>query len=167
MPFSTSTAAAGRRSSTQHPDSGAVDEPAWLQPPRKHRTAPSTAAVTPSESAADALAIPSLHVHQQPELRPSSTEIKPSHSMIRIQRKALGPGAKPAGGPGCTSSAVPSAAVDAVQPSSTRGAGQTGRAKPPGLLQLTGTEQQLFAQALNYMPPKATAELVEVAEVSG
>jgi hypothetical protein len=44
-----------------------------------------------------------------------------------------------------------------------RGASGGGQA---GLLQLTGTEEQLFAQALEYVPPHAAAELVEVAQVS-
>lgn len=160
MPFSNGIAAASRRS-TEHPGSDAVDEPASHPPPRKHRKAASAAeaAATPSESAADAVATPSLSEHQQPA-------IKPSHAMIRSPRKALGLSTQQAGEPDSASSAATPAAVDAVQPSSTRGARQPGHATQPGLLQLTGTEQQLFAQVLNYMPPQATAELVEVAEVS-
>ena len=35
----------------------------------------------------------------------------------------------------------------------------------PGLLQLTGTEEELFSQVLEWVPPKAAAQLADVAEV--
>jgi hypothetical protein len=181
-PFSSSTAATGGRS-TKHPDSGGeLDGPAPHKQPRKRgkaatatATAPApvaAAAATPSESAADALCTQLLHKPLHEALHESlHAQQQPvsAHSLIRNPRKALSQMTQPPGGPrdpAVSSSAAATAAGDALQPSSTKSPQQPGRAEQLGLLQLTGTEQQLFAQALNYMPPQATAELVEVAEVS-
>jgi hypothetical protein len=64
--------------------------------------------------------------------------------------------------PPTTSASTPAAGAAVGAGQGSRG-GTGGQA---GLLQLTGTEEQLFAQALEYVPPHAAAELVEVAQVS-
>lgn len=64
-----------------------------------------------------------------------------------------------------TTGESPSSAADSLPGLEAGSSAGDGGGDVGGVMQLTGTEQELFAQALGYVPPQAAVELVEVAQV--
>ena len=92
-----------------------------------------------------------------------------------VRRNPLGPqhmqplpanGTAGAAAAGPPEPAAAGAAVPGAAPAALISAAEQ-RQQLPGLLQLTGTEEEVFKQVLEYVPPQAAAELAEVAEVGG